>query len=249
MFVVADELAVRIGRKGRLARARQAEEDSRFLGDRVHVGRAVHGQDAFVGQEVIHDGKDALLDFPGITRAGDEDGPRFVVDEDGRLRVRAVDLGVTLEARGDEDGEIRFAVLGQLFGCRPDEEVADEETFAGQFIDDAEFLAALLVGTGKAVEEVNGPVLEISQHLALEGIEFFFGNGPVDVVPGDVVVDGRRIDDEFVIRCPAGIFAGPHDKGPGIAEDAFLIQQGLLRQPGRRHIAVYYLRIYESHAF
>lgn len=227
MFVVADELAVRIGRKGRLARARQAEEDSRFLGDRVHVGRAVHGQDAFVGQEVIHDGKDALLDFPGITRAGDEDGPRFVVDEDGRLRVRAVDLGVTLEAWGDEDGEIRFAVLGQLFGCRPDEEVADEETFAGQFIDDAEFLAALLVGTGKAVEEVNGPV---------------------DVVPGDVVVDGRRIDDEFVIRCPAGIFAGPHDKGPGIAEDAFLIQQGLLRQPGRRHIAVYYFWIYHSDA-
>lgn len=142
MFVVADELAVRIGRKGRLARARQAEEDSRFLGDRVHVGRAVHGQDAFVGQEVIHDGKDALLDFPGITRAGDEDHTGFIIDENGCLRVRAVDLGIALETGGDEDGEVWFTVLGQLFRCRPDEEVADEETFAGQFIDDAEFLAA-----------------------------------------------------------------------------------------------------------
>lgn len=211
MFVVADELAVRIGRKGRLACARQAEEDSRFLGDRIHVGRAVHGQNAFVRQKVIHDREDTLLDFSGIARAGDEDGPRFVVDEDGRLRVRAVDLGVTLEARGDEDGEIRFAVLGQLFGCRPDEEVADEETFAGQFIDDAEFLAALLVGTGKAVEEVQGPVLEIGQHLALDGVEFFFGNGPVDIVPGDVIVDRRRVDDEFIIRCPAGILASAYD--------------------------------------
>ena len=142
MFIVADELAVRIGRKGRLACARQAEEDSRFLSDRIHVGRAVHGQNAFVRQKVIHDREDTLLDFSGIARAGDEDGPRFVVDEDGRLRVRAVDLGIALETRGDEDGEVWFTVLGQLFRCRPDEEVADEETFAGQFIDDAEFLAA-----------------------------------------------------------------------------------------------------------
>ena len=74
VFVVADELAVRVGRKGRLARAGQAEEDGRFLGDRVHVGRAVHGQDTFVGQEIIHDRKDALLDFPSIARTGDEDG-------------------------------------------------------------------------------------------------------------------------------------------------------------------------------
>ena len=79
----------------------------------------------------------------------------------------------------------------------------------------------LMVGAGKAVEEVNGPVLEVGQDFALEGVEFFFGNGPVDVVPGDVVVDGRRIDDELVIRCPAGIFAGPHDQGPRVAEDAF----------------------------
>ena len=142
MFIVADELAVRIGRKGRLACARQAEEDSRFLGDRVHVGRAVHGQDAFVRQKVIHDREDTLLDFSGIARAGDEDHTGFIIDENGCLRVRAVDLGIALETRGDEDGEVWFTVLGQLFRCRPDEEVADEETFAGQFIDDAEFLAA-----------------------------------------------------------------------------------------------------------
>ena len=211
MFVVADELAVRIGRKGRLACARQAEEDSRFLSDRIHVGRAVHGQNAFVRQKVIHDREDTLLDFSGIARAGDEDHTGFIIDENGCLRVRAVDLGIALETRGDEDGEVWFTVLGQLFGCRPDEEVADEETFAGQFIDDAEFLAALLVGTGKAVEEVQGPVLEIGQHLALDGVEFFFGNGPVDIVPGDVIVDRRRVDDEFIIRCPAGILASAYD--------------------------------------
>ena len=211
MFIVADELAVRVGRKGCLARPRQAEEDSRFLSDRIHVGRAVHGQDAFVRQKVIHDRKDTLLDFSGIARAGDEDHTGFIIDEDGCLRVRAVDLGIALETRGDEDGEVRFTVLGQLFRCRPDEEVADEETFAGQFIDDAEFLAAQLVGTGKAVEEVQGPVLEIGQHLALDGVEFFFGNGPVDIVPGDVIVDRRRVDDEFIIRCPAGILASAYD--------------------------------------
>ena len=65
-----------------------------------------------------------------------------------------------------------FAILGQFFCCRPNEEVADEETFAGQFIDDAEFLAAQLVGAGKAVEEVNGPVLEVGQDFALEGVNF-----------------------------------------------------------------------------
>ena len=53
--------------------------------------------------------------------------------------------------------------------------------------------------------------MEIGQHLALDGVEFFFGNGPVDIVPGDVIVDRRRVDDEFIIRCPAGIFAGAYD--------------------------------------
>lgn len=131
VFVVADELAVRVCRQGRFPRAGQAEEDGRFLRDRVHVGRAVHGQDAFVRQEVVHDGEDALFDFTGVLRAGDEDDPRFVVDDDRRFGTDAVRLRVAAVARRDDDRKVRVAELAQFVGRRADEQVADKQVFAG----------------------------------------------------------------------------------------------------------------------
>ena len=209
----------------------------------------MHGQDAFTGQEEIHDRKDALFDFPGILRAGNEDAPRFVIDEDGRFRMDAVRRRVAFKARCDDDGEIRVAVLQQLFLAWPDEQIADEQVFTGQFRHDAELLAALLVSAGKAVKNKDFAVLQIGCHLVFQGAELVLCNRAVDAAPGDEVVDPRRIDDEFILWRPAREFSRFYDQCPCIAEHAFAAAQCRFREACRAQIAVYGRRIDDTRTF
>ena len=58
---------LRIGGQGRLASARQAEED-RHVAVLADVDRRVHGQHAFSRQPVIHDPEGALLHLAGVLR-------------------------------------------------------------------------------------------------------------------------------------------------------------------------------------
>ena len=72
VLVIADELAVGVGGKGGLARAGQAEEDSATSPVRAHVGGAVHGKHALLGQQIVHDGEDGLLDLACVLAACDK---------------------------------------------------------------------------------------------------------------------------------------------------------------------------------
>ena len=204
MLVVANELAVRVGGKGGLAGAGQAEEDSRLMGLGIHVRRAVHRKDVLLGQNIVHGGEDALLDLAGVLGAADDDEMCLIVDHDGSLGVNAVDLGVALEAGGSEDGVVRFAVGSQLFRGRTDEELMDEEVLGRHFIDDAELLGVLGISACKAVEDEHFAALEVSAQLALDGVELLSGDGTVHLAPGDVVMDGGGVDDELVVRRTAG---------------------------------------------
>ena len=80
VLVVANELPVGVGRQGGLAGAGQAKEDGRLMGHRIHVGRAVHGQDAFLGQHIVHGGEHALLDLTSVLGTADDDEMRLIVD-------------------------------------------------------------------------------------------------------------------------------------------------------------------------
>ena len=44
------------------------------------VGRAVHGEHAHLGQDVVHDGEDGLLNFARVLGAADDNHLLFVVD-------------------------------------------------------------------------------------------------------------------------------------------------------------------------
>ena len=113
VLVVADQHAVGVGGQGGLAGAGQAEEDGGVpvLAD---VGGAVHGEHALLGQQVVHDGEDALLDLAAVLAAGDQDQLLLIVDHDGGLGVDAVTLGDALEAGSGNDGEIDLEVLQLL---------------------------------------------------------------------------------------------------------------------------------------
>ena len=165
MFIVADELAGGVGRQGGLSGAGQAEEHSGLMGLRVHVGRAVHGQDALLGQHVVHGGEYALLDFAGILGAADDDEVGLVVNHNGSLRVNAVYGGVALKAGGSDDGVVCFAVGGQLFAGGTDQQIVDEQVLGGQLIHNPELFGIFGVSAGKAVEDKDLPALEVGADL------------------------------------------------------------------------------------
>ena len=171
------------------------------------VGGAVHGEDAFLGQNVVHDGEHALLDLTGVAGAADEHLMCFVVDDDGRLAVHAVNLGDALEAGGRKNGVVGNVAVKLLLGGA-DEKLVDEEILAGQLVYDAEALGVLRVRAGEAVEYEQLLILEISKDLGLDGVELRLLDGNVYLAPCDLIVHGGGIDDELVVRAAAGVLAG-----------------------------------------
>ena len=83
VLVVADEVALGIGRERRLAGPGKPEED-RHAAVVVHVGRAVHREDAFERKAVVHDREDRLLDLAGVLGAADQ---HFARARDGGRRT------------------------------------------------------------------------------------------------------------------------------------------------------------------
>ena len=89
VLVVADEVALRIGRERRLAGAGQAEEQRRAPGLLVGRGRAVHREDAALRREVVHHREDALLHLAGVFGAEDDQLAVLEAEVDARRRAHA----------------------------------------------------------------------------------------------------------------------------------------------------------------
>ena len=87
VFVVADEQALGVGRKGGFTRSRKAEEDSGVFAVEVGVGRAVHRGNAFEGQVVVHHGEHTLLHFAAIPGVEDNLLSGCNVEHNGCFRV------------------------------------------------------------------------------------------------------------------------------------------------------------------
>ncbi len=97
MLVVADQRAAGIGRQGRLARARQAEEHRR-RSVRAHIGRAVHRHDAGRRQQIVEQAEDRLLHLARIARTADQDQLLGHVDRNDRRGPAAMTRRVGTEA-------------------------------------------------------------------------------------------------------------------------------------------------------
>ena len=85
VFVVADQQAMWVGRKGGLAGARETEQDRGAMGLSIGGRRAMHREDVFLGHAVIHIGEHRLLHFAGVLRAQDHDFARLEVQVDAGL--------------------------------------------------------------------------------------------------------------------------------------------------------------------
>ena len=98
VLVIADQAALGVGRERGLAGPGESEEE-RHIARRAGIRRAVHGEDAAVGQQVIHDREDRLLHFAGIAGAADQHHALLEVDHDAGLGIGAVLGRIGLEIR------------------------------------------------------------------------------------------------------------------------------------------------------
>ena len=135
--------------------------------------------------------------------------------------MHAVDFRIALESGSCDNGVVRFAVVFQFFCGRTDEQLMDEEVLRRHFVDDAELLGVLGIGTCKTVKDEHFAALEVSAELALDGVKLFLGDRTVHLAPCDVIMDSGGVDDELVVRRTAGVLAGRDDQRAGVAQLAF----------------------------
>ena len=107
VFVVADEMALRIGRERGLARAAETEEQRRRAGLLVGRGRAVHREHAALRREVVHHGEDALLHLAGVFGAEDDEFLVLEAEIDAGRRAHAGREAVGGKCAGVVDDEVR----------------------------------------------------------------------------------------------------------------------------------------------
>ncbi len=153
MLVIADETALGVGGKGRLAGARETEENGdipRF----AHVGTAVHGGHVIQRQVIVHHREHAFLHLAAVPGAADHLHFLGHVEHGEHLGIHAVLAPVRVGRLGAvEDHEIGLAVVCQLFLGRTDEHVLHEMRLPGHLDDKAHFHAYPRIGAAEGIDD------------------------------------------------------------------------------------------------
>ena len=236
VLVVADEAALGVGGKRRLAGAGESEEE-RHVARGAHVGGAVHGEDAAIGQQVVEDGEGGLLHFAGVAGAADQHDALLEIDDDAGFRVGAVLGGAGLEIGREEDGELRRVIAGFL-RVGPDKKLAREEIVPGELADHADGHAVFRVGADEAILHIDVVTLPEGHHFGIQAVEVGFGERLVDVAPLHVGVGGLVAYDEFVLGRTPRELAGADDKRAAAGEISFPALDGMFQQLRRTEVPV-----------
>ena len=155
MFVVADEVAVRVGRKGGFAGAGEAEEDGGALAALFGGGGAVHGELALFRHEVVHDGEHAFFHFARVFGAEDDHVFFFKGERDGGGAGDAFNGAVGGAVAGVVDDVIRLAEVCEFRVGRADEHIVHKERVVRAGGDDTHFQAVFFVPAGVAVQHID----------------------------------------------------------------------------------------------
>jgi hypothetical protein len=205
VLVVADQRAVRVGGQRGLAGAGQAEEQRDVAGG-PDIGRAVHRHHALGRQIVVERGEHRLLHLAGIVAAADQDHALGEVDGDDRLGAHAVPLGIGLERRQAEDGEVG-RIVRQLLALRSDQQRADEQRVPGKLGIDPRLDAVLGVGAAIEVLRVELFALGMGEEIVEQEVEL--GRRQLAVLlPPDRLLGVLVGHHELVLRAAAGMHPG-----------------------------------------
>mmetsp|Transcript_36643 Transcript_36643/g.66230 ORF Transcript_36643/g.66230 Transcript_36643/m.66230 type:complete len:201 (+) Transcript_36643:978-1580(+) len=186
MLVVADQSSLRIGRKGGLSGAAEAEEDT-HVPVLAFVRAGVHGEKSHLRQEIVHDGEDALLHLTCVFRAEDDDLLGLEVDRDGSRRGHAFGSSIGWEGARVVDGVVWLAKVLQLLWAWADEHVVHEQSVVGPACNDADLVAVLRIPAGVAIEHVQALTsVEIINSTLTVDPEGLLRDLDVDAAPPDV---------------------------------------------------------------
>jgi hypothetical protein len=198
----------------------------------------VHGESSiFPGQNIIHDGKNGLLDLSAIACSSDENQFSGKIHQDTDLGICAVRFGLSVKGgRIDQD---KFRMVGIRFLLRgSDKHGSSKQGMPGFFGDDANGQATAAAGTGKTVLNEKLLASKMVQQSLVEDIETLRSQGLVYRPPPDRIMGGRVIDDIFVVWRPSGMGCGSDDNRPPMGEERFLPPDNRLIQPGGCQIPV-----------
>ena len=229
MLVIADQDTLGIGGQRGFAGARQAEEDRGIIRIVLRVvGGAVHRHDALARQDVVEDGENALLDFTGIGGVADQDQFFLEGNRDHGFGAAPVALGVRLEGRAVDDGEVGLERL-DLVQLGPAQHVVDEQGVPCQLGDDAHIQAMGRIGAAEQVVDEILAALHVFEHIRMQAVESV-GRHRFVVFPPDGIFDRRLANDEFVVGRAAGVLAGGHEERAAVTDFAFAACNGFLYQ-------------------
>ncbi|MNI00121.1 hypothetical protein D3C73_529080 [compost metagenome] len=205
MLVIADQRAGRIGRQRRLAGAGKAEEH-RGIAFGADIGRAMHRHDALGRQKIVEDSEYRLLVLTGIGCAADEDEAVGEIAGDHGFGAAPVTLGVSLEARQVDDGQLLFE-RAERIALRTDQKIADEQRMPCVFSDDTRGKRVVGIGTADKVLDEKLPARCMGEHISLQNGKMLRRHGLV-IIPPDLVFGHGIAHDELVLRRTAGVLAG-----------------------------------------
>src|SRR5262249_44672054 len=155
---------------------------------------------------IVERGEDRLLHLAGVVGAADQDNALGKVDRDDGLGAHAVALGISLERRQAQNGEIGD-VVGELGALGTDQQRADEQRVPGELGIDPRLDAVF--GVGAAVEVLGVELLAsgVLEEVAEQQVELG-GRQLAVLLPPDRLLGGFVADDELVLGAAAGVDAG-----------------------------------------
>ena len=203
MLIVTDQQAFRVRGERRLARAREAEEDSRVLAFLIRVCRAMHSSDALERQEVVHHGEHALLHLTAIPGVDDDLLAARQIEDNRRIGMETKLLEV-LDFRFGSIvyREVRLEVCQLLFR-RFYEHVRNKVSLPSNLNDEAYSHARILVGAAESIDNIELLVGELFLGDFFASFPSLFRRAVVIVmislrIPPNGVMGGLIIDDEFI---------------------------------------------------
>src|SRR5262249_54233798 len=158
--------------------------------------------------------------------AADQDDALGEVDGDDGLGAHAVALGIGLERRQAQDGEVGH-VVGELGALGADQQRADEQRGPGELGVDAGLDAVFGVGAAVEVLSVELLALGVLEEVLVEQVEL--GRRELAVLgPPDGLLGLLVADHELVLRAAARVDAGLGAERSALDDRALAVRDRVL---------------------
>src|SRR5208283_142380 len=122
---------------------------------------------------------------------------------------------------GNVDNGKGRLVADQFFLSRLDEHISGEESVPCSFGNHPYRKALFRARADKAVLNKEILAMQIGKQPLVESIELFRVKRTVDFPPVDIIMTGRFIDNEFIVRCPTSIMTGLNRNRPQMSSKPF----------------------------